>query len=354
MRGISDLNLKTILLSSLFINAPLIRSAGVACSDIIVINVSESIDVNEICHMLSEMPFYIDGSDRIVNIKSCVRSLNCVPVIWFPNDLELSSYSCKRIINYFIDISKGSCRSNDIGSVTPVIICSTPIPDLMRPYAYEVFIQDVGMINRKYISECVPTDEDVYEIIGYIREHGCSPMVAAAYISAMCFDDIHEELFIMAEKMDKEADNAKDSEEVIDEFLAAIRDAIINGSDLLCALLPEVSMACEKSIDSCFFLDMKKDYLYISEKLFSHITADIQRIWNVQTIKAELAGAGILIRDRSGKSSSKMLYYDIVGQMHRPRMLKFSMNLLNEPCETDIKDLCRIFLKGEKNEDCFR
>lgn len=136
-----------------------------------------------------------------------------------------------------------------------------------------------------------------------------------------------------------------DTEGIVRIFGFSLLKWIDANCDISFVKLPKVTESALKDKEHLIFYDLNS--IYISNKLFSKITASIRNLFSTNTLKRLLADAGV-IESTSRGYTAKMFVQCKNGKVFRPEMIKIHRNTITFTSELSIDDFIKA---GELDEN---
>lgn len=335
-----------LIMKSLGINFPIIKALGCAPSKLMVLKVNEG-ELKRITDLLSDKytPKLDPGMSKKQLREILVENTMFAIYPYTPgkkND-EFVSELCR--------IAKVGTIQGDEVMVCPLVITECIIPEFAHLNIFSIYWHGNSDSLALKERDAVPPDDQIPVVCNKMHDVICVDhnTEERALLAATCFlypnlsvidptGGFHEWVEVVREMVRQDEDN-KEVEGVADMFVHELYSwqEKICFSDMYA--LPYLDMRTVEKLEWAIFYD--DTYVYMKERLFKNIVRKLLSIFAVDVLKKKLVEADILCADATNTYTVKMTFFDIAGQFHRERMLRFNRKKLVLLGELEFIDLCQ-------------
>lgn len=233
----------------------------------------------------------------------------------------------------------------------PVVLTSVALPEEIAAGVIFISLTELSEVDYIPLEKVVPKEDELEEVKAIIEHYESSDkepvqslLYAAAAFSYPYFKrkkDISgfESFRFLAQKVLDMSDNRKSVDGIETWFLHDFFRKI----DYLKIPMYDRELRFEGIAEDSLFYD--NEYLYMSNKLFIKLCAELLSIYDLETIKSSLVAKGVLIPEYKGTFVYKMPFRNMLGEYKRQGMLRFQREKMKRFGELDIVEKFKI--KGE-------
>lgn len=344
-----------ILLLSLAVNYPIMKSWGLAMPELLIL----AVDAGE---GMAAMDLLAKSNTPRIDVLTGNKVLAAV-LSQTNSDFVLCPYSRSRRGKEFVERLSSIVKAGTVNGISitalPLVIAETVPVELMEQDAF-IFFLDGSLegisLDRQRV---VPPDCQLEVVKDKMRTvtKGTGSRDEKIFLSAGCFlypnlvnagqEKIFDELLICAKWLVKRNEN-KDAADLSEAFLRELY--FWQERTAFCEIyeLPNVDMNLSNKIENCMLYD--EEFLFMKERLFKSISASLLQIFPLNSLKTALVNDGILCPENAATYTAKMPFYNVAGQYQRERMLRFRRSRLSVLGEMEFVEVCQ-YLKENQDEN---
>lgn len=350
---LSEKVMSLILLLSLAVNYPVLKSWNLGLSKLLILAVDDGEGVTAMNLLSNSNTLRLDVLTGNKTLESVLLQTN--------SDFVLCPYSRSRRGKEFVERLSSIVKTGTVngGSITalPLVITETVPVELMEQDTFIIFLD--GSLEEMPIDRqsVVPPDcqlEVVKDKIRIVTKKACS-RDEKIFLSAACFlypnlvsagQEKNFDDFITCAKQLVEKNENKNAADLSEAFIRELY--LWQERTAFCEIyeLPNVEMCVANKIENGMFYD--DQFLFMKERLFKSISASLLQIFPLNGLKAALVNDGILCPENAATYTAKMPFYNVAGQYQRERMLRFRRSRLSVLGEMEFVEMCQ-YLKEDND-----
>lgn len=345
---VNDRNEEIIaILKSLGSNYPIIREFGCEPTRLLVLIVKAG-QLKPVMDYLSDA--HTPKLDAFMSIKQVAGILTSNA-----SAFAVYSYAPSKNSNGFImglaDIVRGGKIMGKTITTIPLVVAEEEIILFLDTYNFFTVYWD-GCVETLALKQddIIPDDDQVPVVWDKLKTVLNLEQTAEekAMLAAACFlypelsesyPNVQFDSYLRTvEEMIRQDDDNKDANHLSDMFLQELYrwQEKMAFSDIF--ELPNLDMKTLERLEQIILYD--SDYIYMKQDLLKKIAGNLLAVFSTSVLKSQLFEAGILCADRSKTYTIKVTYFDIAGQFHRERLLRFARCKINIVGELDFVEAC--------------
>ena len=354
-----EAKMSLILLLSLAVNYPVLKSWGVEVSKLLILAVDSGEGIKAM-NLLGKSS--TPRLDVLMSNKSLADML-----LKTNSDFVFCPYSRSRrgrdLVERLCSVAKtGTVEGIRVTALPLVIVEGFPV-ELMEQDAYKIFLD--GSLEGISIerSMVIPPDyrlEVVEDKIRLVSKEACS-RDEMIFLSAACFlypnlvyagqEEEFNAFVACAKRLVERTVSASNMPDLSEAFIRELYQWQERTEFCKIYELPNVDMRTASELESCIFYD--DEYLFMKEQIFKSVVASLLQFFPLNSLKASLVSRGVLCPENVFTYTSKMAFYNVAGQYQRERMLRFRRNKISILGEMDFIELC-LWSKEDRENDRYR
>lgn len=326
------------LLQSLNTNFPILNDWGYVLGKPIALvfdNLAEAISVIK---KTSIYPRIIDASTKVETTKKYLEEANSEGVFVVVQSMaEMKSVKIREKIEaVFSAATIGELDSRPVCAAT-YIVFQKSVPDEFRERVFELHFTKQHECSVEDILDLVPSSQQLSVVKDRIQNMKEKNPIKGFWkaVAAFMYPRLNElgrraeydALDDVIERIVQKAEIYKEEGSITEVFTDCLITFLNKFDASKIFILPELDSEAELSIQEAVFV--KKNFLFFHETLFRGIVKELIALVPIDVIKGSLAKQGVLQGD-SGGYTTKMVYFDQKGQMHRVRMMKLNTEKLSD------------------------